>query len=141
TNSCLPTGISKFTAITLFASSHNPCIDAGDYLVQVSSNSNANGLVYITLNVGDQTGGAYDHPDEAYQFGTLSSTEAAIEYEVNCQSLESATETCTSLANYQQYMKSAWHTFTTPAYFDYVSIGIKPIVCGSTFPAGTGTFG
>lgn len=139
-NTCLPTGFSKFTAISTFSTSQNSCIEKGDYLIQVSGNSNANGPVYISLSVSNLTGAEYDLPVDASPFGVVSNAESAIEYLVECQSIEDASETCPTLFNDLQYTKSTWHTFTTPAYFDYVALGIGGQSCGS-FPNGQSTFG
>ena len=66
----------------------------------------------------------YDKQTDAYQFGTpvAPGYTKYVDYTIDCQSIENAAEICTSLSNYQQYNKSTWHTFTTPAYFDYVAV-------------------
>jgi gliding motility-associated-like protein len=124
-NSCLPPVDSISTKLTphaLFGSTYNPCVGVGDYYVQVSSNNNANGKIYIQVDVTDSTGALYDHPKDAYDFGKLTSFCSHVDFPVECQSLEDGNEVCSSLYNYRSYTKSTWHTFTTPAYFDYVSV-------------------
>lgn len=122
TGNCLPADVAtKFTPIPRFGSSENSCTDPGEYLVQVSVNNNANGPLYIQLDISDQKA-LYDHPKDAYDFGTLASNTSHVDYGIECQSLEDGTEICPSLANSAVYTKSTWHTFTTPAYFDYLSV-------------------
>ncbi len=137
TNACLP-GVSsistKLTPIGLFGSSFHPCIEQGDYLVQVSAKSSANGNVFIQVEIGSTTS-AYDYPNQAYDFGTITEGVKTVFYPVDCQSIEDATEVCTSLGNYQQYNKSTWHVFKTAAYFDYVAffLSYKNVSVSQTF--------
>ncbi|MEI9908589.1 MAG: hypothetical protein WDO71_02345 [Bacteroidota bacterium] len=125
TNTCLPSGAdisNKLTPIGVFGNTFHPCVESGDYLVQVSSKAAANGPVYITVETG-MPAAAYDQQTQAYNFGVLPrgiSTHPG--YAVNCQSLEDAGEICNTLGNYQDYNKSTWHVFTTPAYLDYLNI-------------------
>lgn len=127
--SCTPSGIYKFTATTVFSNSQNPCIEEGDYLVQVSANSSANGPVYVSLTIGDSTGAAYDHPETAHPFGILGNSGADVSFSLGCHSLEDATEVCSGISNSSEYTQSTWHTFTTPAYFDYLSLGLGDQFC------------
>jgi len=67
TNSCLPTPDSLSTKLTphlIFGSTSHICVDPGTYYIQVSSNNNAKGLVYVSLIVEDNTGALYDHPSQ-----------------------------------------------------------------------------
>ncbi len=126
-NVCLPNNDSlstKLTPIALFGSTYHPCVEPGEYLVQVSAKSNANGPVFIELSILDSSGALYDHPTNAYQFGTLSAGPyvRSIDYDVECQSLEDGNEACPIIGSAADYTKSTWHTFKTPAYFDYISI-------------------
>ena len=127
TNTCLPVNDSlstKLTPIALFGSTYHPCVEAGEYLVQVSANSNANGPVYIELKILDSSGAAYDHPTNGYDFGLLSNGAyvRSVDYQIECQSLEDGSEVCNTLGTAEEYTKSTWHTFKTPSYFDYVSV-------------------
>ncbi len=137
-NDCLPTNDSistKLTPIVTFGNTYHPCAPAGDYLVQVSSNVNANGPITITVEISDQTGAAYDHPNQAYAFGVADIHARRIDFDTECQSIEDATEVCSVLNNYTEYYKSAWFTFTTPAYLDYLVVTLS----GNTntyFPGG-----
>lgn len=137
-NNCLPTNDSistKLTPIVTFGNTYHPCVPAGDYLVQVSSNTNANGPVIISVEISDQTGAAYDHPVNAYAFGVADIHTRSIDFETECQSIEDASEVCSVLNNYAAYHKSAWFTFTTPAYLDYLVVTLS----GNTntyFPGG-----
>ncbi len=123
---CLPalTEISsKFTPNPLFGDSYHPCVGAGDYLVQVSSKSGANGLLYIKIELGDPSPSPYDKPAGAQQFGTLTSNKVtALTFDVDCQSIDNAAENCLPNGSFKDYTKSTWHTFTTPNYFDWLSV-------------------
>lgn len=123
TNKCLPTNndiSTKLTPIVTFGNTYHPCVPSGDYLVQVSSKIAANGPIIIQLEISDQTGAAYDHPNQAYSFGVANNFSRYIDFDTECQSTEDSSEVCSSLFNYRNYNKSAWFTFTTPAYFDYM---------------------
>ncbi len=126
-SNCLPAvaNIStEFTPIPKFGSTYHPCVGAGDYLVQVSSNNGANGSIRISLSISDSSGALYDHPQAAYPFGLLSQGVDFVNYTVECQSIEDATESCTAF-NVNKYTKTSWHTFTTPSYFDYIVIAVS----------------
>src|SRR5690606_30073984 len=100
----------------------HPCVDSGMYYIQVSANEKANGPLYIELQVSDSTGALYDHPMDAYDFGVLNSANKGVNYPIGCHSIEDAAEICATFPDVNKYHKSSWHTFTTPAYFDYVSV-------------------
>ncbi|WP_207492500.1 gliding motility-associated C-terminal domain-containing protein [Aridibaculum aurantiacum] len=126
TNSCLPnqTQLStKFTPIEIFGSSYHPCVEAGEYLVQVSGNSNANGPIFITLDLSDTTGGAYDKPVDAFPFPSFATNKMNVhDFLVQCQTIDNAAENCLPNGSFKDFTKSTWHTFTTPAYFDWFSV-------------------
>jgi len=125
TDQCLPGNTSlspKLTPLAIFGNTYNPCTDPGTYLIQVSSNKKANGKIYIQLETTDNIEALYDHPAGAYDFGTLPEFTSYVDYNVACQSIEDASEVCSTLADSKSYTKSTWHTFTTPAYFDYISV-------------------
>ena len=143
-NACLPatTAIStKLTPIATFGNTKHPCVEPGDYLIQVSSNNKANGPLSIQLEVSAATGSSYDYPSTAYSFGALTINMSHIDYPVDCQSIDDATEVCTSLPNYQQYTKSSWHTFTTPAYFDFLDVLLASSKPNVYFNSGKTTVG
>jgi|GEM_PF-494699 len=124
TGNCLPSNAelsTKLTPIITFGNSFHPCVEPGEYLVQVSSKLSANGPVYIEVTT-EETESDYDRPATAYQFGTLTQWTQHVDYWVQCQSLENEEELCSGLGPVQQYNKSTWHTFTTPAYFDYIAV-------------------
>ena len=138
-NNCIPTNDSistKLTPIVTWGNTYHPCVPAGEYLVQVSSNLNANGPITITVEISDQTGAAYDHPVDAYAFGVANVHARRIDFETECQSIEDETEVCSVLHNYQQYHKSAWFTFTTPAYLDYLVVSVSGTGSPRYFPSG-----
>ncbi len=125
TNSCLPGDSnisSKLTPIVTFGNTYHPCVPSGDYLIQVSSNLNAKGPVSMQVQISDSTGATFDHPVQAYNFDTLKYYSQKIDFNTECQSIEDASEVCNALANKTDYNKSAWLTFTTPAYFDYIVV-------------------
>ena len=126
TAACLPGPGSistQFSPIEIFGNTYHPCVDAGDYLVQVSSNNNANGPVFITLDISDTTGGLYDKPVNAYNFGAVPSTRLLTsQFMVQCQSIDDAGENCLPNTSFKDFTKSTWHTFTTPAYFDWLNV-------------------
>ena len=128
TNNCLPsnTNISgKLTPIVTFGNTYHPCVPTGDYLIQVSSNIAANGPINIQIEISDQTGAAYDHPNQAYAFGTVGYYAHKIDFNTECQSIEDGTEVCTAFSNPLEYNKSAWLTFKTPGYFDYLVLELS----------------
>jgi gliding motility-associated-like protein len=133
-NTCLPDNDSislKLSPIETFGSSFHPCVETGDYLVQVSSNSAANGPVFITVEVSDTTGADYDKPLGAYQFGKLTKLVTAIDFEVQCQSIDNAAEVCLPNSSFKDFTKSTWHTFTTPDYFDYLAVFLADLHWGN----------
>ena len=138
TSSCLPTAAdisTEFTPIAKFGSTYHPCVGAGDYLVQVSSNNNALGFLRIKISLSDSSGAVYDHPVNAFSFGTLSTGSNAVSYFAECQSIEDNNENC-SILDAQEYNKTTWHTFTTPAYFDILALTTKFGAGGLNKPIG-----
>jgi gliding motility-associated-like protein len=141
TSNCLPTNAdisSKLTPIVTFGNTYHPCVPTGDYLIQVSSNFNANGPITVQIEISDQTGAAYDHPDQAYAFGTVGYYAHKIDFNTECQSIEDATEICNAFSNPLEYNKSAWLTFKTPSYFDYIVLQLSGTGASSYFPSNNG---
>ncbi|MBC7890389.1 MAG: gliding motility-associated C-terminal domain-containing protein [Ferruginibacter sp.] len=139
TNTCLPTNANistKLTPIVTFGNTYHPCVPSGDYLVQVSSKLAANGPIIIQLEISDQTGADYDHPNQAYAFGVANNFSRYIDFDTECQSIEDSSEACRSLFNYRNYNKSAWFTFTTPAYFDNLIVTLSGTGTQSYFTGG-----
>ncbi len=128
----------KLTPVQRFASTYHPCVEPGEYLIQVSAKSVATGTIFIELELGS-SGALYDHADSAYQFGKIVAPTTHVDYNIGCHSIDAATETCSSLANASQYNKTTWHTFTTPAYFDYLGVLLASPTGG--FTEGRSTFG
>jgi gliding motility-associated-like protein len=138
TSNCLPANAdisTKLTPIGTFGETYHPCVDPGDYLVQVTSNNNANGLLYIQLQISDSTNAVYDHPFQAYDFGLLSQGIKSVDYSVDCQSIEDSTEVCSSLGNSTQYRKTTWQVFKMPTYYDYLALLLASP--GGSFSNGT----
>ncbi|MBC7886481.1 MAG: gliding motility-associated C-terminal domain-containing protein [Ferruginibacter sp.] len=138
TNTCMPTNAnisSKLTPIVTFGNTYHPCVPSGDYLIQVSSKLAANGPITVQLEISDQTGAAYDHPNQAYAFDTVRYYAQKIDFNTECQSIEDSTEICNAFANKTDYNKTAWLTFTTPAYFDYLDIQLSGTGASYYFPS------
>lgn len=139
TSSCLPDNAqisNKLTPLETFGSTYHPCVDSGEYLIQISSRQSANGSVFLKLEV-EPVATPYDERTNAYSFGLLNQSKKAVVYDLECFSKESANETCIgTLPNETQYTKTSWHTFTTPAYFDYITMlvaaGNTPYFTNST---------
>ena len=127
-STCLPGNAqisTKLTPIVTFGNTYHPCVPSGEYYIQVSSNNNANGPINIQVEISDQTGAPYDHPSQAYAFGQVKYYAQKIDFNSECQSIEDSSEVCNGFANPREYNKSAWFTFTTPAYFDYIVVQLS----------------
>ncbi len=138
TSNCLPTNAdisTKLTPIVTFGNTYHPCVPTGEYYIQVSANFNANGPVTVQIEISDQTGAAYDHPNQAYAFGTVGYYAHKIDFNTECQSIEDATEVCSAFANPYEYNKSAWLTFKTPSYFDYIVVQLSGTGASTYFPS------
>lgn len=130
-NSCLPNNMdlsTKLSPIETFGNTAHPCVDSGTYLIQVSSKTSAFGSVFIELEV-EPTGAQYDNAVEAYQFGVLNTPRSAVSYDVACHSKEDNENLCASTMVMTEGLKTSWHTFTTPNYFDFINFALS----GSTF--------
>jgi len=141
TSGCLPGTAqisTQLTPIVTFGNTYHPCVPAGDYLVQVSGKQAVNGPIRVELEISDQTGAAYDHPDEAYSFGTANVYSRFVDFDAECHSIEDQQESCTALFNAADYHKSAWFTFTTPAYFDYITLALSGTGTPQYFSTGSG---
>ena len=124
--SCLPgaadIGPAKLTPLSKFGSSFNPCLNPGEYLVQVSAKAGANDVISLALDV--QTPGildVYDFATTAQSIGTLSGN-STYTYDVGCQTIDDPTEVCTGLPDAAEYTQSTWHTFTTDGWIDALRI-------------------
>ena len=130
-NACVPGNAeisTKFSPIEIFGSSFHPCVESGDYLVQVTSNLNANGPVFITVDLAEPSPALYDKPADAYQFANINTNEHTIhDFLVQCQSIDNAAENCLPNGSLKDFSKSTWHTFTTPAYFDYFNVMLADV--------------
>src|SRR6185295_1485671 len=93
-NTCLPAVAdisNKLTPLGVFGNTFHPCVEPGDYLVQVCGKSSANGPVNVSVQIAG-TVAAYDQQVQAYDFGTLSFGFKSVTYNVDCQSMEDAGE-------------------------------------------------
>ena len=131
TSICLPGNAeisTKLSPIETFGSTFHPCVADGDYYVQVTSNTNANGPVYLTVELADGSPAPYDKPTTAYQFGDLSPNQQVFkDVDIDCQSIDDANEVCLPTTSFKDYTKSIWYTFKTPAYFDYLNTWFSSI--------------
>lgn len=126
-NACLPGSINisnKLTPIVTFGNTYHPCVPPGDYLVQVSSTLGANGPVNLSIEIADPAG-AYDHQVQAGDFGVIYNYAHAMDFDTECQSIDDAAEVCSGIGNAADYNKTAWFTFTTPPYFDYIILTLS----------------
>jgi gliding motility-associated-like protein len=133
---CLPANAqisSKLTPLERFGKTEHPCVEPGDYLVQVSSKADADGKVFVKVETA-QTNAAYDQPAQAYDFGGITQGIKTVRYTVDCQSTEDASERCSVISNASLYTKTSWHVFKTPAYFDYVAMLLAS--GNGSFPSG-----
>ncbi len=128
TSTCMPTLAditpAKLTPINKFGSSYNPCLDPGDYFIQVTSRIDSDGPIFIELTTSYTAGlNAYDLKSTAYPFGTLNLGWYQQNFDVGCQTIDSLGENCAALgANFAEYTQSTWMTFNTDAHIDYFRI-------------------
>ncbi|MFN6375277.1 MAG: hypothetical protein ACK4YD_08925, partial [Chitinophagia bacterium] len=74
TSNCLPGDkdiSNKLSPIETFGNTYHPCVDPGEYYVQVSGSNAANGPVTLAVEVGESDPAAYDKLSNASTFGTL----------------------------------------------------------------------
>ena len=127
-NTCLPDlddiTAAKLTPLNKFGSSYNPCLLPGDYLIQVSAKNESDGDIYVEVTVGlPDVLNDYFIQTNAYDFGTISGGWHRESFDIGCQIIEDATETCSALGgDYLDYTQTAWFTFTTDADVDLVSL-------------------
>lgn len=126
TSACLPGNAelsTKLSPIETFGNTFHPCVGEGEYYIQVASNNNANGAIYITIEVADPLPALYDKASNPQQFGILKTQRTLrADFDVDCQGIDSLWENCQPQTSFKDFTKSTWHTFTTPAYFDYLGI-------------------
>jgi len=110
TNSCIPkisdVAPAKLTPLTQFGSTSNPCLDAGDYYIQVSAKNNSFGKIFIALGVSFPNGKIVSNTNfdkilsdksDVYDFGTISGGWVSKLYDVGCQTIDNAAEICAKL--------------------------------------------
>lgn len=127
-SSCLPAAAdisTRLTSIVTFGNTYHPCVPAGDYLVQVAAKAGANGPVNVTVEIADPAGVLYDRPASAYAFGVASNFARRVDFDAGCYSTDESSELCNIFPNSNEYRKTAWFTFTTPAYSDYIFITLS----------------
>lgn len=125
---CLPSNAdisNQLTSIVTFGNTYHPCVPAGDYLVQVAGKAGADGPFNISVEITDPPGAAYDRPALAYAFGTASNFARRVDFDAGCHATDENTELCNIFTNSNEYRKTAWFTFTTPAYSDYIIVTLS----------------
>ncbi|MCB9234172.1 MAG: discoidin domain-containing protein [Bacteroidia bacterium] len=146
TNSCLPSLSdiipAKLTPLNKFGNSFNPCLEPGDYLIQVSSKNNPNTNSSIFLDITTSYPGilnSYDLNTSPQNFGTVSGNGNWTDFDVGCLTIEDTTESCNALgANFREYVQSSWHTFTTDNFVDYIEFEVRQqnIITGNPWKMG-----
>jgi PKD repeat protein len=132
--SCMPalTDIppAKLTPLNQFGSSYNPCLNSGDYYVQISARLASNGPIFIELTT-SMPGVLNEHDLKStrHPFGVISGGWVEKLYDVGCQTIDNIGETCTALgALAPDYAQSTWLTFTTDAYVDLVRLELGEMI-------------
>ena len=127
-SACLPSNAdisNQLTSIVSFGNTYHPCVPSGDYLVQVAGKSGADGPITITVEITDPPGAVYDRPATAYAFGTASNFARRVDFDAGCYATDESAELCSIFTNSNEYRKTAWFTFTTPAYSDYIIVTLS----------------
>lgn len=125
TNKCLPTDIdlsNKLSRIETFGNTYHPCVDPGEYLIQVSGSNAANGPIFVTIEVGEAAPAVFDKLSNPSNFNVLTNKSNVVDYWVECQSIDVASEICFDSPDFQSFTKSTWHTFKTPNYFNFINV-------------------
>lgn len=123
----------KLTPLNQFGSSYNPCLDKGDYYVQISGRINSNGPIYLELTLGNPNVlNDYDFKNSAYNFGTISGGWNEVVYDVGCQTTDDSLENCTSFGpNFHEFGQSTWFKFTTDSYVDLIRLELGELINSS----------
>ncbi len=149
-NTCFPgnaeRSAAKLTPLPRKGSTLNPCLDAGEYLIQVSSknNADANGKVFIAISLRPSYDGL-SKPD-LYDFTTASSGSdigtftgkpsdflQSPQYSIQCHTIENAWEyQCLPTNNRTDFTKSSWHTFRTGTHIDYLKFFLNYVQVADT---------
>lgn len=134
---CLPRAAeltaAKLTPLPKFGSTSHPCLAPGFYLIQVSAAAEAEGAVFLQLDItpsftNDNSDVVnYDFPIDAYNFGRINDNQNhRVNYDFGCHSIDNGTEfNCLPVANPSEYTQSSWHTFTTNNHVDLVNIEVQ----------------
>lgn len=116
------------TALNKFGSSYHPCLDPGEYLIQVSGKLSAAGLIFLDLDVNyTAVTNNFDLPTQPLALGLLAPTPSGVGsftsvFPMGCQSLNDSTEFSTIFGpTYKEYSQSIWITFTTGAVINWMN--------------------
>ena len=125
--SCLPGSANNLGAFISSGNLSNPCLEAGNYLIQVTGVTEITASIMVNLTLG-----CPDHPidskfdchDKAYEFNgglPLAATASSDDHHIECHSITDPSEySCLPLANKQDYQKSSWYVFTTGNRVDFL---------------------
>jgi gliding motility-associated-like protein len=123
TDRCFPdqTDLSlDLTPIERFGYTFHPCVDAGEYLIQVSGNALAKGPIYLYIITAEPSPAPFDKIATAQELGKVNVFEVnAADFDIRCLSVEDTLESCLPGGWSRNYTKSSWHILTTPDEFTY----------------------
>ena len=122
TNICVPGNAdisTKLSTIETFGNTFHPCVADADYYVQVTSNNNANGPIYLTLELADGSPAPYDKPANAHKFGDLTPNQSIFkDADIDCHSIDDTNEVCLPNTSFKDYKKACG----TPLLHPLISI-------------------
>lgn len=118
----------RLPTINKFGSSQADCLQPGDYLIQVCARSNVTDSVWLEAKVERSNVFPFDNKLSAYQFGTLTSLNNTVDFDVGCLSVEDSSELMSlPVSNAKQYSQSAWFVMKTNVGIQQLSISLMMI--------------
>lgn len=125
--SCLPGSANNLGAFISSGNLSNPCLEAGNYLIQVTGVTDITASIMVNLTLGcpdHPIDSKFDCSSKAYEFNggmPLAGTAASEEHHIECHSITDPSENnCLPVANKQDYQKSSWYVFTTGSSVDFL---------------------
>jgi len=104
--------------------SENVCLEQGSYHIQVVGRNTANGNVFVEVTSSAPDAAAYDLMANPIQAGVITQ-QATASINWNCLSIETFDELCPSIADFEDYTKSAWLTFSTDNHVDVLQLQLS----------------
>ncbi|MFM7839033.1 MAG: hypothetical protein ACKO6K_05665, partial [Chitinophagaceae bacterium] len=139
--SCFPTENQlspDLTPIQTFGYTFHPCVDAGDYLIQVSGNALAAGKIFVYIKTAEPNPAPYDKSTNPQNFGKVSNIEVTqADFDMRCLSVEDTSEICLPGGWSRNYTKSSWHVVTTPDEFTHFSFWLGRLPMNDKSPPTT----